>query len=96
MVFGMDTEKKSSTGRGLQKVKEGIVVSSKMNKTVVVAVTRQVKHQQYGKFVRRTRKYMVHDEKNECGVGDTVRIMEIRPLSRHKSWKVSQIVAKAV
>lgn len=96
MVFGMNAENNSSAGRGLQKIKEGIVVSNKMDKTVVVAVTRQVKHRQYGKFVRRTTNYLAHDEGNQCGVGDTVKIMEIRPLSRQKSWKVREVISKAV
>lgn len=78
------------------KTEQGVVVSNKMNKTIVVAVTRQVKHRQYKKFVRRTKNYMAHDENNECGIGDTVRIAETRPVSRHKSWKVREVIAKAV
>lgn len=89
-------ETKGTAGRGLKKIRQGIVVSNKMDKTVVVAVTRQVKHSQYGKFVRRTQKYMVHDEKGECKIGDTVRIAETRPLSKRKSWRISEVVARAV
>ena len=87
---------KSEDARGQKKVKQGIVVSNKADKTVLVAVTRQVKHAQYGKFVRRTKKYMAHDETNQCGIGDTVRIAEDRPISRHKSWRVTEVVRKAV
>ena len=79
-----------------RKTREGRVVSSKMDKTVVVAITTQVKHPQYGKFVRRTKKYVAHDETNQCGVGDTVRIVETRPLSKTKRWRVQQIITKAV
>lgn len=81
-------------GRGLSKTREGVVVSNKMQKTVVVAVVRQVRHPQYGKFVRSTKKLMVHDEQG-CGVGDRVEVVETRPLSRLKRWKVSRIVTRA-
>ena len=74
----------------------GRVVSDKMEKTVIVAVTRQVKHPAYGKFMKKTKRYFAHDEKNECGVGDTVRIAETRPLSKNKSWRVESIITKAV
>ena len=82
--------------RKTKKTRQGLVVSSKMDKTVVVAITSQVKHPQYGKFVRRTKKYVAHDETNQCGVGDTVRIVETRPLSKTKRWRVQQIITKAV
>lgn len=84
-----------TAGRGLPKFRQGLVVSNKMDKTVVVAVSRQVKHGQYGKYVRKTSKYFAHDEKNECNVGDLVKIVETRPLSRMKRWKIREIVEKA-
>ncbi len=82
--------------KGRQKEREGLVVSNKMQKTVVVAVVRQVKHGRYGKFVRRTSRFHAHDADNSCGVGDLVRIEETRPMSKLKRWKVVQIVRKAV
>ena len=82
--------------RGLLRVKEGIVVGNKMNKTVVVAVTRLVKHASYGKYIRRTKKYMAHDESNSCKVGDTVKISACRPLSKMKHWRVQEVVSRAV
>ena len=81
--------------RNLRKERTGVVVSDKMDKTVVVAVERKEKHPLYGKFVKKTTKFVAHDEKNECGVGDTVRIMETRPLSKTKNWRVVNIVEKA-
>ena len=73
----------------------GVVVSDKMDKTIVVAAKFKEKHPIYGKFVRKTKKYHVHDENNECGIGDTVRIMETRPLSKTKRWRLKEIVEKA-
>ena len=81
--------------RNLRKERVGTVVSSKMDKTIVVAVERKEKHPLYGKFVKKTTKFVAHDEKNECGEGDTVRIMETRPLSKTKNWRVVEIVEKA-
>lgn len=81
--------------RNLRKTRIGLVVSNKMNKSVVVAVERKVKHPIYGKFVKNTTKFMAHDEKNECGIGDTVSIMETRPLSKNKRWRLVQIIEKA-
>ena len=81
--------------RNLRKERQGIVVSNKMDKTIVVAVKWKEKHPIYGKFVNKTRKFHVHDEKNECGIGDTVRIMETRPLSKSKRWRVVKIVERA-
>ncbi len=81
--------------RKLRKQKIGIVVSNKMDKTVVVAEKRKVMHPIYGKFINRTSKFMAHDEKNECNIGDLVRIMETRPLSRHKRWRVVEIIERA-
>jgi small subunit ribosomal protein S17 len=70
------------------------VVSNKMDKSIVVAVERKEKHPMYGKFVKKTTKFVAHDEKNECSVGDTVRIMETRPLSKTKNWRLVEIVEK--
>ena len=81
--------------RNLRKERTGVVVSDKMDKTVVVAVERKEKHPLYGKFVKKTTKFVAHDEKNECSEGDTVRIMETRPLSKTKNWRVVNIVEKA-
>ncbi len=71
------------------------MVSNKMDKSVVVSVERKVKHPIYGKFVKKTTKFMAHDEKNECGIGDTVLIMETRPLSKNKNWRLVQILERA-
>ncbi len=81
--------------RNLRKERTGIVVSNKMDKSAVVAVHRKVKHPIYGKFVNKTTKYHVHDESNECGEGDTVRIMETRPLSKTKRWRLVEIIERA-
>ena len=81
--------------RNLRKERSGVVVSNKMDKTVVVAAVFKEKHPLYGKFVKKTKKYHAHDEKNECNVGDTVRIMETRPLSKTKRWRVVEIIEKA-
>jgi small subunit ribosomal protein S17 len=85
----------STIDRGRRKVREGLVVSDKMNKTVVVAVEDQVKHPLYGKVMRRTSKLKAHDEQNACGVGDRVLLMETRPLSATKRWRVVEILEKA-
>ncbi len=84
----------TAPARPLRKTRIGVVVSSKMDKTIVVAVERRVKDAVYQKYIRQTRKFMAHDEKNECEVGDRVRIMETRPLSRHKSWRLVQVIEK--
>lgn len=81
--------------RNLRKEKIGIVTSNKMEKSIVVAVERKVKHPKYKKFVKRTSKFMAHDEKNECNIGDVVRIMETRPLSKNKCWRLVEIIEKA-
>lgn len=81
--------------RNLRKEKTGLVTSNKMDKSIVVAVVRRVKHPKYGKFLNKTTKFMAHDEKNECNIGDTVRIMETRPLSKNKNWRLIEIVEKA-
>lgn len=80
--------------RNLRKERIGVVVSNKMDKSIVVAVARKEKHPIYGKFVKKTTKFVAHDEKNECSEGDTVRIMETRPLSRTKNWRLVEIVEK--
>ncbi|MGM9783489.1 MAG: 30S ribosomal protein S17 [Candidatus Cryptobacteroides sp.] len=81
--------------RNLRKERTGVVVSNKMDKTIIVAVERKEKHPLYGKFVKKTTKFVAQDEKNECGIGDTVRIMETRPLSKTKNWRLVEIVEKA-
>ncbi len=81
--------------RNLRKERIGVVVSNKMEKSIVVLVERKVKHPLYGKFVKKSTKFMAHDEKNEAGIGDTVRIMETRPLSKNKCWRLVEIVEKA-
>ena len=79
----------------MRKTKTGVVSSTKMDKTVTVAVERKVKHPIYGKFVKKTTRFHAHDEKNECTVGDVVKIMESRPLSKTKRWRLVEIVEKA-
>jgi small subunit ribosomal protein S17 len=81
--------------RNLRKTRTGVVTSNKMEKTITVAVERKVKHPIYGKFVKKTTKFHAHDEKNECTIGDTVRIMETRPLSKTKRWRLVEVVEKA-
>jgi len=81
--------------RNLRKTRTGKVISDKMDKTIVVAVVNRVRHPLYGKIVTRTYKLKAHDEKNECGIGDTVRVMETRPLSKDKRWRLVEIIEKA-
>lgn len=81
--------------RNLRKEKIGVIVSDKMNKSIVVAVERKVKHPKYGKFVNKTSKFVAHDEKNEAQIGDTVRISETRPLSKTKNWRLVEIIERA-
>lgn len=81
--------------RNLRKTRTGVVTGNKMAKTITVSVERKVKHPIYGKFVKKTTRFHAHDEKNECGVGDTVRIMETRPLSKTKRWRLVEVVEKA-
>ena len=83
------------TERNLRKSRTGIVVSNKMDKTIVVAIEDNVKHPIYGKIIKRTLKLHAHDENNECGVGDKVEVMETRPLSKTKRWRVVEIIEKA-
>jgi small subunit ribosomal protein S17 len=80
--------------RNLRKTKLGIVSSNKMDKTITVNVERKVKHPLYGKFLKKTTKFHAHDEKNECSIGDTVKIMESRPLSKTKRWRLVEVVEK--
>jgi len=81
--------------RNLRKERIGEVVSSKMNKSIIVAVKTKIKHPIYGKFVNKTSKFYAHDEENTCGMGDTVRIMETRPLSKTKKWRLVEIIERA-
>ncbi|MBO0802629.1 MAG: 30S ribosomal protein S17 [Nocardiopsaceae bacterium] len=88
-------EAATPVSRGYRKTREGYVVSDKMDKTVVVEVEDRVKHPKYGKVMRRRKKYKAHDEQNACGVGDRVLLMETRPLSATKRWRVAEIIQKA-
>ncbi|TXB67343.1 30S ribosomal protein S17 [Vicingus serpentipes] len=81
--------------RNLRKERVGLVVSNKMDKSIVITVERKVKHPIYGKFVKATSKFMAHDEKNDCNIGDTVKIMEIRPMSKNKCWRLVEIIERA-
>ena len=83
-----------SVERNLRKTKIGVVTSNKMTKTITVAVERKVKHPIYGKFVKKTTRFHAHDDKNECSIGDLVKIMESRPLSKTKRWRLVEIVEK--
>jgi small subunit ribosomal protein S17 len=85
----------TAQARGYRKVREGLVVSDKMDKTVVVEVEDRVKHPKYDKIIRRTKRYKAHDGANACGVGDRVLLMEIRPMSATKRWRVAEILEKA-
>jgi small subunit ribosomal protein S17 len=80
--------------RNFRKEKIGIVVSNKMDKTIIVAVKRRVKHPKYGKFINKTKKLYAHDEENKCDIGDTVMVMETRPLSKQKNWRLVEIIEK--
>ncbi len=81
--------------RNLRKERTGVVVSSGMEKSAVIAVKRKVKHPIYGKFINKTTKLMVHDEKNDCNVGDLIKVMETRPLSKNKCWRLIEIIERA-
>jgi len=81
--------------RKIRKERIGLVVSNKMDKTIVVRVERKMKHPLYGKFVKHSKKFSAHDEKNDCNIGDTVRIMETRPLSKNKCWRLVEIIERA-
>ena len=81
--------------RNLRKERIGVVTSDKMDKSIVVSVERKVKHPKYGKFVKKTTKFVAHDENNDCNIGDTVKIMETRPLSKNKNWRLVEILERA-
>jgi small subunit ribosomal protein S17 len=81
--------------RNLRKERVGVVTSNKMTKSIVVSEVTRVKHSMYGKFVLKTKKYVAHDEKNDCNIGDTVKIMETRPLSKTKCWRLVEIIERA-
>ena len=81
--------------RNLRKSRVGVVSSTAMDKTITITVERKLRHPIYGKFVKKTKKFMAHDEKNDCNVGDTVRIMETRPLSKNKRWRLVEILERA-
>lgn len=81
--------------RNRRKVREGLVTSNKMDKSILVSVERKLKHPKYGKFLKRTTKLMAHDDKNECNIGDRVRVMETRPLSKNKCWRLVEIIERA-
>ena len=91
----MSTENTLSDSRNLRKARVGKVSSNKMDKSITVVVERKMKHPIYGKFVKKSTKLMAHDEKGEAGIGDTVRIMETRPLSKNKRWRLVEIIEKA-
>lgn len=80
--------------RKLRKEKTGVVTSNKMQKSIVVSVERKVKHPIYGKFVKSSKKFVAHDEENTCNIGDTVRIMEVRPLSKNKRWRLVEVIER--
>mgnify|MGYP000974476949 FL=1 len=80
--------------RNLRKERVGIVTSNKMDKSIVVSIERRVKHELYGKFLNKTSKFVAHDEKNECNEGDTVKIMESRPISKNKNWRLVEIIER--
>tara|TARA_R110000868_G_scaffold411302_1_gene702926 strand:- start:1582 stop:1842 length:261 start_codon:yes stop_codon:yes gene_type:complete len=80
--------------RNLRKERVGVVVSNKMDKSITIAVESRVKHPMYGKFIKKTSKFMAHDENNDCSIGDTVKIMETRPLSKNKNWRLVEIIEK--
>lgn len=88
-------EEQTTVSRSLRKERIGVVVSNKMDKSITVTVNRKVKHPIYGKFVTKTKKFHAHDESNDCGIGDTVRIMETRPLSKTKCWRLVEIIERA-
>ena len=90
----MEATTTTSVVRNLRKTRIGVVSSNKMDKTITVAVKWKEKHPIYGKFVNKTKKYHAHDEKNECNIGDTVRIMETRPLSKLKRWRLTEIIER--
>ncbi|MBP5502699.1 MAG: 30S ribosomal protein S17 [Bacteroidales bacterium] len=91
----MEEVKKEEVTRNFRKERIGVVVSNKMQKSIVVEVKRKMMHPKYGKFILRTKKFVAHDEENTCNIGDTVRIMETRPMSKRKNWRLVEIVERA-
>ena len=91
----MEEVKKEEVVRNFRKERIGVVVSNKMQKSIVVEVKRKMMHPKYGKFILRTKKFVAHDEENTCNIGDTVRIMETRPMSKRKNWRLVEIVERA-
>jgi len=81
--------------RNLRKERTGLVVSDKMDKSIVVQIERRMRHAVYGKFIKKSNKFIAHDEKNDCNIGDTVRIMETKPLSKNKNWRLVEIIERA-
>jgi small subunit ribosomal protein S17 len=94
MAETTENQASESLDRNLRKTRIGVVTSNKMDKTIIVAVERKVKHPIYGKFLKKTTRFHAHDEKNECSIGDLVRIMETRPLSKLKRWRLVEVVEK--
>nr|WP_262490629.1 30S ribosomal protein S17 [Neolewinella marina] len=92
---GDDAAAANTSGRNERKTRDGYVVSNKMDKTIAVAIERRLQHPIYGKYVKKTKKLIAHDEANECQIGDLVRIMECRPLSRRKRWRLISVLEKA-
>ncbi len=90
----MEATTTNSVDRNLRKIRVGVVSSNKMDKTITVNVERKIKHPLYGKFLKKTTKFHAHDEKNECSIGDTVKIMEARPMSKTKRWRLVEVVEK--
>ena len=90
----MEATTTNSVERNLRKIRVGVVSSNKMDKTITVNVERKIKHPLYGKFLKKTTKFHAHDEKNECSIGDTVKIMEARPMSKTKRWRLVEVVEK--
>lgn len=90
----MDNTTNNTEERNLRKERIGLVVSNKMNKSIVVTIERKVKHPKYGKFVKKTSKFVAHDETNTCNIGDTVKIMETRPLSKTKNWRLVEVLER--
>lgn len=90
----MEATTTNTVERNLRKIRVGVVSSNKMDKTITVNVERKIKHPLYGKFLKKTTKFHAHDEKNECSIGDTVKIMEARPMSKTKRWRLVEVVEK--
>ncbi len=88
-------EEQKELERNLRKIKVGVVKSNKMDKTITVTVTRRLQHPIYGKFVKKSNSFMAHDDKNECSIGDLVKIAETRPLSKNKRWRLVEVIEKA-